>query len=143
MTNLPARLTAALGRLHLPRGIKPLLLLLCSLLCGLLPPLLLLLIIMLWYFLPEAPGLDLTWLTLAAGLLAPFCAGFAACRWRGGYSPAAGAGPAFLLWAGALAAFYRLFGLPNLERAGLSLIVCLLSGLAGGMSAEKIRKKKQ
>ena len=72
-----------IGLPQLPRQVKNLLLLLCSLLVGLLPLLFWLLLILMWYYLPIQISLDMTKVTLALLLLSPFAAGFVNCRWRG------------------------------------------------------------
>lgn len=112
--------------------------LLAALLLGLLPCLALGLLSLGWCLLPNSPGLDLSWLTLAALLLAPFIAGYANCRWLGRYSLHAGALPAFLLWGLALALYWRLFGPPeDYKRGGIILAVALAMGIAGAITAAR------
>lgn len=125
-----------------PQRIKNLLLLLCSLLAGLVPLLLWLLLILLWYYLPVRFSLDMTKVTLALLLLSPFAAGFANCRWRGRrYTLGIGAWPAFWLWLGAAAAHAWLLGqAPQPEKAMASLVISLLLGIAGAMSAARLSK---
>lgn len=123
---------------RLPAPARTLSLLLASLAAGLIPPALLLLASLGWYMLPNPPDLNITWLTCAALLAAPFIAGYANCRWRRAYTLAAGAFPALLLWGTAFAAYWRLFGLPaELQRAAFSLLAALLMGIAGSMTAAK------
>ena len=95
---------------HFPQRLKNLLLLACSLLVGLLPLLLWLLLILLWYFLPVQISLDMSKVTLALLLLSPFAAGFVSCRWRG-----------------------RCYTLA-------ALVISLLLGIAGAMSAARLSK---
>lgn len=127
---------------HFPQRLKNLLLLACSLLVGLLPLLLWLLLILLWYFLPVQISLDMSKVTLALLLLSPFAAGFVNCRWRGRrYTLGVGAWPAFWLWLGAAAAYtWLLARLPQPEKALAALVVSLLLGIAGAMSAARLSK---
>ena len=117
-----------------------LLLLLCSLLAGLLPLLLWASLILLWYYSPWQFSANISYLSLAMFAASPFCAGFAGCRWRRSYSLATGAWPAFLLWLAAAGAYSWLFGLPRLEKAAATLVLSLLLGIAGAMSAARISK---
>lgn len=123
-----------------PRALQNLLLLLCSLLAGLLPLLLWASLILLWYYSPWQFSADISYLSLAMFAASPFCAGFAGCRWRRSYSLATGAWPAFLLWLAAAGAYSWLFGLPRLEKAAATLVLSLLLGIAGAMSAARISK---
>lgn len=123
-----------------PRALRKLALLLCSLLAGLLPLLLWASLILLWYYSPWQFSADVSYLTLALFAASPFCAGFAGCRWRRAYSLAVGAWPAFLLWAAAAGAYSWLFGLPRLDKAAAVLVLSLLLGIAGAMSAARISK---
>lgn len=127
---------------HFPQRLKNLLLLACSLLVGLLPLLLWLLLILLWYFLPVQISLDMSKVTLALLLLSPFAAGFVNCRWRGRrYTLGVGAWPAFWLWLGAAAAYtWLLARLPQPEKALAALVISLLLGIAGAMSAARLSK---
>lgn len=127
---------------HFPQRLKNLLLLACSLLVGLLPLLLWLLLILLWYFLPVQISLDMSKVTLALLLLSPFAAGFVNCRWRGRrYMLGVGAWPAFWLWLGAAAAYtWLLARLPQPEKALAALVISLLLGIAGAMSAARLSK---
>lgn len=127
---------------HFPQRLKNLLLLACSLLVGLLPLLLWLLLILLWYFLPVQISLDMSKVTLALLLLSPFAAGFVNCRWRGRcYTLGVGAWPAFWLWLGAAAAYTCLLArLPQPEKALAALVISLLLGIAGAMSAARLSK---
>lgn len=127
---------------HLPQRLKNLLLLACSLLAGLLPLLVWLALILLWYYCPWAFSLDITKITLGLFLLSPFVAGFANCRWHGQrYTLGSGAWPAFWLWLGAAAAYTWLFAqLPQAEKALAALVISLLLGIAGAMSAARLRR---
>ncbi len=132
-----------LSALHLPRpprALRKLALLLCSLLAGLLPLLLWASLILLWYYSPWQFSANISYLSLFLFAAAPFCAGFAGCRWRRTYSLAVGAWPAFLLWAAAAGAYSWLFGLPRLDKAAAVLVLILLLGIAGAMSAARISK---
>ena len=131
-----------IGMPRLPRQFKNLLLLLCSLLVGLLPLMLWLLLILMWYYLPIQISLDMTKVTLALLLLSPFAAGFVNCRWRGRrYTLGVGAWPAFWLWLGAAAAYsWLLAQLPQPEKALAALVISLLLGIAGAMSAARLSK---
>lgn len=116
----------------------------CAFLTGLLPPLLWLLAAVFWQQLPYGVSLDARAITLAVLLLSPFIAGFVCCRWQPSAEVIAGAAPAFWLWAAAMLGQRWLFGWPSLIRAAVTLAVCLLLGIAGGMSArriEQIRRK--
>jgi len=128
----------------LPQRLKNLLLLACSLLAGLLPLLAWLCLILLWYYCPWTFSLDMTKITLGLFLLAPFAAGFANCRWQGRrYTLGAGAWPAFWLWLGAAAAYVWLFAqLPQAEKALAALVVSLLLGIAGAMSAARLPRRQ-
>ena len=123
-----------------PRALQNLLLLLCSLLAGLLPLLLWASLILLWYYSPWQFSADISYLSLAMFAASPFCSGFAGCRWRRSYSLATGAWPAFLLWLAAAGAYSWLFGLPRLEKAAATLVISLLLGIAGAVSAARISK---
>lgn len=132
------RLARLANSARLPAPVRALSLLLVSLGLGLIPPALLLLASLGWYMLPTPPDLNVTWLTLAALLAAPFVAGYTNQRRRRAYALAAGALPALLLWGMAFAAYYQLFGPPaEPRRAAVSLLVALLTGLAGSMTAAK------
>lgn len=130
------------GLPKLPTRVKNLLLLFCSLLAGLLPLLLWLALILLWYYLPWQFSWDMRQITLALFLLAPFIAGFTNCRWRAGrYTLSAGAGPAFWLWLGLAAAYVWFFEqIPQAEKLLTTLVISLLLGIAGAMSAARISK---
>lgn len=127
---------------QLPARLKNLLLLICSLLAGLLPLLLWLALIALWYYLPWQFSWNMSQITLALFLLAPFVAGFANCRWRAGrYTLGVGAWPAFWLWLGLAAAYAKIFTeFPQPEKALTALVISLLLGIAGAMSAARLSK---
>ena len=97
-------------------------------------------LILLWYYSPWQFSADISYLSLAMFAASPFCAGFAGCRWRHSYSLATGAWPAFLLWLAAAGAYSWLFGLPRLEKAAATVVLSLLLGIAGAMSAARISK---
>ena len=101
-----------------------------------------LLLILMWYYMPIQISLDMTKVTLALLLLSPFAAGFVNCRWRGRrYTLGVGAWPAFWLWLGAAAAYsWLLAQLPQPEKALAALVISLLLGIAGAMSAARLSK---
>lgn len=110
----------------------------CAFLAGLLPVLLWLLAAVFWQELPAGVSLDARPLTLGVLALSPFIAGFVHCRWQPTAEIIAGALPAFWLWAAAIICWRGLFGWPSLTKGLITLGICLLLGVAGGMSARRI-----
>jgi hypothetical protein len=146
---LPLRNNPLYKKLHqkprLSQRLQKLLLLACSLLVGMLPPLLWLLLLTAWYYLPVSISPDIGVFTMCIMLLSPFAAGFARGRWQDGDTTnlTVGALPAFLLWLAAFLCYYCLFRTFAPQKTLLTLVIALLLGIAGAMSATKIKKIKQ
>lgn len=143
------KLTARLKQKKLPTAIRQLpnrafcrlrrcMILPLSVLAGLIPSLIWLLAVILWQELPNGFSPDFRPFTLAVLLISPFIAGFVRCRHQASAEVIAGAAPAFWLWAAALVCRLMLLGPPGFGSSCFTLGVCLLLGIAGGMSAQRI-----
>ena len=108
---------------------------------GLLPLLVWLLLVLGWYYLPFDASIDISGWTLAALLLSPFVAGFTNTRRQRKPGQFKGAEPAFCLWLAGFYAYWRLFGSFDPAKSLIALAAALLLGIAGGMTAERIRTR--
>lgn len=115
----------------------------CSLGVGLVPPLGLLLAAALWEQMSGAPTIDARPLIWAVLVISPFAAGFAHCRQLPHSQSIAGALPAFVLWLLIMTAQRNLPGEPTIKGALISLVIALLWGVAGGMTADRMAQNKK